>query len=356
MGEFFGILDQKFARGVIDIDEDTEQIEDEITEEQREKILYFFMNDLDTKFYINLQNTLFLLFEHEVNAGSDIYQVDTNEGENDKVTETIEETNYLLNSLKKVAKEVKYIGPLRMLENDEKKIESFDDNIPLGLNGEHFFNYYEENKLNKYAPGRNDSLEQKNEEITIGDKFDETLKYFGIADEFRTSYNHQNDSIIGSIKPIGLNKIVRMRELGVGFSQLAPIILLCITSNPGTTILLEQPELHLHPQVQQKFADFIIEMMTQNGLQIILETHSDHMLNRIRRRIAQAKLEENDSTLFENCSILFAEREEGVTQFRKANLTNSGTYDLTDFPKGFFDQGAEDAFFILKASMEEDNN
>ena len=147
-----------------------------------------------------------------------------------------------------------------------------------------------------------------------------------------------------------------MRELGVGFSQLAPIILLCITSNPGTTILLEQPELHLHPQVQQKFADFIIEMITQNGLQIILETHSDHMLNRIRRRIAQAKLEENDSTLFENCSILFAEREEGVTQFRKANLTNSGTYDLTDFPKGFFDQGAEDAFFILKASMEEDNN
>ena len=147
-----------------------------------------------------------------------------------------------------------------------------------------------------------------------------------------------------------------MKELGVGFSQLAPIILLCLSSSPGTTILLEQPELHLHPKVQQKFADFIIEMMEYRGLQIILETHSDHMLNRIRRRIAEEKLEKDSSTLFENCSIYFAEREEGVTAFRKAELTNSGTYDLTDFPKGFFDQGAEDAFFILKASLEDENN
>ena len=147
-----------------------------------------------------------------------------------------------------------------------------------------------------------------------------------------------------------------MTELGVGFSQLAPIILLCLTSTPGTTILLEQPELHLHPKVQQKFADFIVEMIEKNDLQIILETHSDHILNRIRRRVAQAKLEENDSSLFQKCTILFAERENGVTSFRKAKLTESGMFDLTDYPDGFFDQGAEDAFYILKASLEDGNS
>ena len=44
-----------------------------------------------------------------------------------------------------------------------------------------------------------------------------------------------------------------------------------------------------------------------------------------------------------------------MTKFRNANLTKSGTYELTDFPKGFFDQGAEDAFFIMKASLEDEN-
>ena len=97
-------------------------------------------------------------------------------------------------------------------------------------------------------------------------------------------------------------------------------------------------------------------MIEEKGLQIILETHSDHILNRIRRRVAQSKLEQNDSTLFEKCSILFAERENGVTSFRKAKLTESGMFDLTDYPDGFFDQGAEDAFYILKASLEDGNS
>ena len=77
------------------------------------------------------------------------------------------------------------------------------------------------------------------------------------------------------------------------------------------------------------------------------------MLNRLRRRVAQSKLENHNDDLFEKCSIYFVERNDGITEFREAKLTNSGTYDMTDFPKGFFDQGAEDAFYILKASLED---
>ena len=57
-----------------------------------------------------------------------------------------------------------------------------------------------------------------------------------------------------------------MTELGVGFAL--TIILMCITSEHGTTILLEQPELHLHPKVQQKFADFIIEMIERTNCRL----------------------------------------------------------------------------------------
>lgn len=256
------------------------------------------------------------------------------------------DVNEMLSDIRNIAKEVRYLGPLRMLENDEKKITAFDQHTPMGLNGEYFFNFHNDQKSFKF----------KSEELTVAEKFNQYLKFFEIAESFDTDYSPSTDSVIGYIKPIGLDMNIKMTELGVGFSQLAPIILLCLTSSPGTTILLEQPELHLHPKVQQKFADFIIEMIEEKGLQIILETHSDHILNRIRRRVAQSKLEQNDSTLFEKCSILFAERENGVTSFRKAKLTESGMFDLTDYPDGFFDQGAEDAFYILKASLEDGNS
>ena len=88
--------------------------------------------------------------------------------------------------------------------------------------------------------------------------------------------------------------------------------------------------------------------MEEKGIQVIVETHSDHMLNRLRRRIAQAKLEDLDDNLFEKCGIYFAERTGGVTDFPKLDLTKSATYDMTDFPKGFFDQGAK-MLFIFKS-------
>ncbi len=333
---------------------------EEIAEELKQDVFIVFESIVDTKFYIELENRLYSKFEKFYKSDEDLYYVNENDSSENEV-----DINSILNYLREVTKLIKYVGPLRMLENDEPRVENFETNIPMGLKGEYFFNYYESKKDQKLQEFKNyfltvDALTgkeeiQDQEEITVAEKFNEVLNFFEIAESFFTEYNHENDSIVGYIKPIGLNKNIKMTELGVGFSQLAPIILLCITASPGTTILLEQPELHLHPKVQQKFADFIIEMTEKNKLQIILETHSDHTLNRIRRRIAQAKLEKNDSSLFKNCSILFAERENGITEFRKANLTNSGTYDLTDFPKGFFDQGAEDAFFILKASMEEDN-
>ena len=349
-----------------DIEYTEDFISDDMIADVKSDVKNILSDELDQKFYIELESQLSKRFNELFDTAADnIFLVESFKGKNLDTTNELTDTNKLLKDIRFAATQIKYIGPLRMLMNYEPRVDSFDKNIPMGLNGEHFFNFYEEIKYNKVSTRdiyelqlERPSWERKrdNEEITIEESFNEALRYFGIADGFSTKYDNESDSIIGNISPTGIEKTIKMKELGVGFSQLAPIILLCLSSKPGTSILLEQPELHLHPQVQQKFADFIIEMTTKNKLQIILETHSDHILNRIRRRIAQAKLENNDPTLFNNCSILFAERENGNTNFRKATLSESGTYDFTDYPKGFFDQGAEDAFFILKASMEEENN
>ncbi len=300
----------------------------------------------DNKFFLDLQIKLFENFESIFKDDEEFFFVDHTNIRDEFDNKDLEQINDILGELKNVSKDIRYLGPLRMLENDENKVTTFEDHIPIGLNGEYFFNYHFEQK----------TLKLNVNDKPLSEKFNDALKFFELADSFDTEYVPQTDSVVGYIKPLGIEKNIKMTELGVGFSQLAPIILLCLTSTPGTTILLEQPELHLHPKVQQKFADFIVEMIEKNDLQIILETHSDHILNRIRRRVAQAKLEENDSSLFQRCTILFAERENGVTSFRNAKLTESGMFDLTDYPDGFFDQGAEDAFYILKASLEDGNS
>ena len=255
---------------VIEDDLEDENIEldlEEVAEDLKSNMFIVFERLFyDSKFYVELQNKLFNTFEKLFSSDNELFYVDLDleQYEDEDLKANDLKANEVLSELREIADEVKYIGPLRMLENDEARFENFDSNIPMGLKGEYFFNYYEfTNSMQVHQPVffdiYNDAFKDF-EDISVKDKFNETLKYFEIAESFHTEYNSQTDSVVGFIKPIGLNKVIKMTELGVGFSQLAPIILLCLTSKPGTTILLEQPELHLHPKVQQKFADFIIEM------------------------------------------------------------------------------------------------
>ena len=70
----------------------------------------------------------------------------------------------------------------------------------------------------------------------------------------------------------------------------ALVLVLCLASPPGSVLLLEQPELHLHPAVQSKIAD-LIAACALSGRQIIVETHSEHLINRLRLLVAQGALD-----------------------------------------------------------------
>lgn len=302
-----------------------------------------FINDLEEKISESLQtiqkiDRKYINSEYKKSTPTYVSNFDTNQygeiGYIDEVNQQLEQFRDLLNG-------VKYLGPLRSLENLEKKQYSFPQQTPIGLAGELFFNYFEINKnkeVSFYKPDGESWV------APLKEAFSMWLDFFEIADSFDTTYDEENNTIYGKIKPKMLSEEVRMDSLGVGFSQLAPIILLCLTSGFGDTILLEQPELHLHPSVQQKFGDFLLVMSRDK--QIIVETHSDHLLNRVRRRVA-----ESDSNAEGSVGIYFAQRENGLTEFKLAELDSNGRYKMTDFPKGFFDQGAEDAFVILKNTL-----
>jgi predicted ATPase len=147
------------------------------------------------------------------------------------------------------------------------------------------------------------------------------------------------------ITPVDLDRAVHLPNVGVGVSQLLPVLVVCLLAEPGSLVLLEQPELHLHPAVQQRLGDFLLAC-ARTGRQIVVESHSDALVNRLRLRTAE---DESDSTL-NTFSLLFAKLINGETQFEKVPVNRYGSLDV--WPDGFFDEEAEDAEAILEHGTE----
>ena len=87
--------------------------------------------------------------------------------------------------------------------------------------------------------------------------------------------------------------LVNLTDVGFGISQVLPVLVQCFYAPPGSIIIMEQPELHLHPSVQASLADLFIEAIhaRENGkdrnIQFLIESHSEHFLRRLQRRIAE---------------------------------------------------------------------
>lgn len=97
---------------------------------------------------------------------------------------------------------------------------------------------------------------------------------------------------------------VNLSDVGFGVSQVLPVVVQCFYANPHTTIILEQPEIHLHPRVQTALADLFIEAIQSReeghdrSIQLIIESHSEHFLRRLQRRVAEQTLNPNDVALY----------------------------------------------------------
>lgn len=128
-----------------------------------------------------------------------------------------------------------------------------------------------------------------------------------------------------------------LRVMGTGVSQVLPVIALCLLAPKNGVILLEEPELHLHPRIQQKLGNFFLAV-SESGRQVIVETHSEYLITRLRL-IAAQNIEK--SKLF---SVVFTSKVSGAngeeTSFTPMNADASG--ELPPWPAGFFDQVTDD--------------
>jgi len=120
-------------------------------------------------------------------------------------------------------------------------------------------------------------------------------------------------------------------DVGYGVSQVLPIIVDAIREPPGSTFLLQQPEVHVHPRAQAELGSFLAVLAKQQQKRFIIETHSDYMIDRIRMDIRDGKhLKPNE------VAILYFERTGGAVQIhtmeidRFGNLIGGRSYVLGD--------------------------
>jgi predicted ATPase len=141
------------------------------------------------------------------------------------------------------------------------------------------------------------------------------------------------------------SKPVPITDLGFGVSQVLPVITLCHYVPENSIILLEQPEIHLHPAVQANLADVLIDLIKTRGLQIIMESHSEHFLNRLQRRIAEETISSDKVALY------FCESDEqGVSHLKTLELDQFG--NIKNWPVNFFGNELSDLVAMADAQME----
>jgi predicted ATP-dependent endonuclease of OLD family len=148
-----------------------------------------------------------------------------------------------------------------------------------------------------------------------------------------------------SLKDHSTNTTMNIADMGFGYSQLIPILMELWSSTkssentlgkntPPTAIVIEQPELHLHPDLQAKLADIFLNISKlpehPNKISLIIETHSPHIINRLGTLISQGNANKEDIGIY-----LFETDKSGNSTIRTSHFNSDGF--LENWPYGFFE-------------------
>lgn len=237
-----------------------------------------------------------------------------------------------------------YLSSTRNLSRNN--IEGFyggSPQSPLGSNAEYLTNFLNINGEEEYiAP--------------LPQKYLDSLKQKGLksTSPYLLTLNHHiniwssfifNQEIeIGIDENSGLTLMIgddAIQNVGSGVSQVLPIITQLIVSE-NNFILLEEAEQNLHPEAQANLADMIITF-SQQRRRILVETHSDHLINRIRLRMITDEIQPG-------AKIYFAQKEDqNGTKLMEMQINDKGEFIMDKIPDGFFDQPQKDTLKIIKA-------
>lgn len=248
------------------------------------------------------------------------------------------------NLLQTIFSSYSYLGPLR--EEPSRRYIYEDEITEIGIKGENAAYIYlidqDKTVSNHYFyDKRTNSFKQK-KELTLSAAVQEWLDLMNIRG-FKSEL--KNEIVYLNLNSSSASRTrVSIADVGFGVSQIFPIILEGLRMPLRNTLLLEQPEIHLHPNLQMQLADYFIAL-AQSGKKVMVETHSDHIINRLVRRI----VEDETGILNNLIGIYFINATDSGSTYEEICIDEN--FGITNWPVDFFDQAALEQENILKAGL-----
>lgn len=244
---------------------------------------------------------------------------------------------------------VKYLGPLRDAPKPVYQPEALESTTDVGYRGEHTAAVLDLNatrRIRYTAPPSGTTWDfPANKEAktsSLQSAVVEWLKYLEVADDVATF----DEGVFGNRLQVSTSNTGFFHDLtnvGVGVSQVLPIVVSSLLAPPKSLLIFEQPELHLHPKVQARLADFFIALAFDDK-QTLLETHSEYLIDRFRLRIAAT----SDERLLSMINIQFSEKTGSSSSLTAVEINEFGS--VINWPKDFFDQSQRDVARIIRAA------
>ncbi|MCP4155268.1 MAG: DUF3696 domain-containing protein, partial [bacterium] len=228
---------------------------------------------------------------------------------------------------------IKYLKALRLADFTDRNTSLTQY---MGLAGEFTAEIIYKNWSNPI-----DFPKESGEKYTFSELFDVWIKKL-LGDDFRaraymTDSRDQKYRIV--IEEVNRGLELNLKQVGVGISQVLPIITMLLVSKEKDILLIENPEVHLHPKLQALFVDLCI-FAIENNRKLVVETHSEHVVNRLRYNV------KTNPSLIEKINVLFLNKSGGDVTYTTVHISADGQIDF--WPEDFFDQSYKDLLGLLK--------
>jgi predicted ATPase len=223
-------------------------------------------------------------------------------------------------------KNIHYLTPLRGYPQRSYLLDHETQDV--GMSGEYtpyIIQKFKDKRVNGFFPPEDDKIKKVEGKVELDSSIQRWMEYLKLG---HYTISKTDETVQLKVKRYNVSNV------GFGVSQVLPIIVSGLTENDGETLLLEQPEIHLHPSAQMNMADFLLSMAV-NGKCVVVETHSDHIINRIVRRIME------DPSLHDMVKIYFVDQDdEGCSKVQGITVDDVDGA-VCDNPNFFFQFASE---------------